>query len=139
MHLSKSISESGSSSVISSNNIPFWQISSTSKPRSAHFFAIERALVLLYIIKGAEPASKAKASSHLKVNPLSGLTLIILKRIAELPTASAISLTWSSLYSFLSCLTICSACSFASSSKSSMNTTLPFLVDIFPSGSLMNE
>ena len=46
-----------------------------------------------YITKGAEPASKANASSHLNVNPFSGLTLIMLNRTAETPTASAIEAT----------------------------------------------
>ena len=47
-------------------------------------------------MKGAEPASNANASSHLKVKPLSGLTLIILNLIAERPTDSPIwETSWS--------------------------------------------
>ena len=44
-------------------------------------------------MNGAEPPSKANASSQRNVNPLSGLTLIMLKRTAEVPAASEIELT----------------------------------------------
>ena len=42
-------------------------------------------------MNGADPASNANASSQRKVNPFSGLTLMMLKRTAAVPTASAIA------------------------------------------------
>ena len=47
-------------------------------------------------MKGAEPASKASASSQRNVNPFSGLTLMMLNRTAAVPTASAIAAICSS-------------------------------------------
>lgn len=66
-------------------------------PKVAHFLAIDFVLVWLYIMNGAESESKDKASSQRNVKPLSGLTLMILNRTAEVPTASAISAIISSL------------------------------------------
>ena len=99
--------------------------------------AIEQARVCEYITNGALSPSNESASSQRKVKPLSGLTLVMLKRTAETPTASAILATSSSLRSVLNSLTTDAAWACASSSKSSMKTTFPFLVLILPSGSLM--
>ena len=61
-----------------------------SRPSSRQLLSIEQDLVWLYMMNGAESESNESASSHLKVKPLSGLTLMILNRTADVPTASAI-------------------------------------------------
>ena len=99
---------------------------------SANCFAIEH-LVCEYMMNGALSPSKDNASSHLKVNPLSGLTFTILYLTAETPTASAIPEISSSDRSSLKSLT--TAAAVLASQSSSMNTTFPLQYSSFLLGS----
>ena len=87
----------------------------------------------------AQPLSKLKASSHLKVKCFSGDNLAMKNLTAPTPISSAIGAISSSDRSgFLDLISSC-ALSTASSINSSTDTNLPFLVDIEPSGSVMNS
>ena len=99
---------------------------------------MEQARAWLYIRKGALSASRESASSQRKLIPFSGETRRMLKRTEEIPTASPIVVRIPSSRSERIADTTSVARAVASSSRSSMNTTLPRRVLILPSGSFVN-
>ena len=97
-----------------------------------------QALACAYCIE-AHPLSKLNASSHLNVKCFSGDNFAIKNLMAPIPIFSAIgSISSSDKSGFLDLISSL-ALKMASSIKSSTDMNLPFLVDIDPSGNVINS
>ena len=106
--------------------------------RASALRSIEHARACAYCRNGALLPSKLSASSHLNTICFSACILAMLYLRAPKPTVLAMSRMRSSERSVLRLRTSSYALSTASSMRSSSVTTVPFLVDILPSGSDTN-
>ena len=97
-----------------------------------------QALACAYCID-AHPLSKLNASSHLNVMCFSGESLAIKNLIAPIPICSAIGRTSSGVNSGFLFSISALALLTASSTSSSTDMNTPLLVDIEPSGNVMNS